>query len=48
MVSSTSSSKLTKLVDNLVSQGVITTSRIADVMKKVDRGHFCPGGANPY
>ena len=48
MVSSTNPAKLTKLVNKLVTEGVITTPRIAEVMKKVDRGFFCVGGDSPY
>ena len=48
MVSSSKAGQLNNLVNNLVSQGIIKASRIADVMKKVDRGHFCVGGGNPY
>lgn len=33
--------KMKQLVDNLVKQGVITTKKVIEVMKKVDRGEFC-------
>ena len=48
MVESTVNNKMNTLVNNLVQKSVIKTKRIADVMKKVDRGHFCVGGADPY
>ena len=49
MVSSGSNSNqkaLNNLVDNLVSQGVITNQKIASVMKTVDRFDYMPKGSN--
>ena len=34
------------LVDNLYKNGIITSKHVVDVMKKVDRGNYCPH--NPY
>lgn len=34
---------LYNLVDNLIASGTISSQRVANVMKTVDRGEFCPG-----
>jgi len=34
--------KLAKLVSYLISTNMIQTEKIANVMRKVDRGEFCP------
>ena len=41
MFSTHSKSKMNKLVDHLINTGAITSTRVADVMRKVDRGDFC-------
>jgi len=36
------------LVEHLQQYGVLKSSRVADVMQKIDRGLFVPGGNSPY
>lgn len=42
--SSGSGSRLNKLVDHLINSGAIQTKKVAQVMRMVDRAHFCRQG----
>jgi len=41
-------SKIKAMVERLQRCGVITSSKVAEVMEKVDRALFVPDGAEPY
>ncbi|KAK1925071.1 protein-L-isoaspartate O-methyltransferase [Papiliotrema laurentii] len=37
-----------ELIDNLIRGGLISSSKVAAAMRKVDRGHYVPRGRDPY